>query len=130
MERELLCQLHNAGFPLKSYPNWASTKDGPMAPKFLSPTLEELIEACGAEFSELKYFPNAEFESNQWGAIPLTKDVVGVGYSATEAVARLWLALRARVSGVRPSLKILHRAYSYMGERLATSRALTVGKDA
>jgi len=88
MDHELLRQLHDAGYPLKPYPEWAAAKDGPLAPQFISPTLEELIEACGEKFYRLDRTPIGTF-----CAFAVHMDDDGAGDIATEAVARLWLAL-------------------------------------
>ena len=54
------------------------------------PTLEELIAACGDEFGEMARLPNGSFEVAACGG-----RLRQTGKSPTEAVARLWLAIRA-----------------------------------
>lgn len=60
------------------------------------PTLEELIEACGE-----RYYSMVRVRQNDWrcyieGERGMPKEG-GVGKSAVEAVARLWLALNKKV---------------------------------
>jgi hypothetical protein len=90
MDHELLRQLHDAGFPLKPYPEWAAAKDGPMAPEYISPTLEELIEACGEDLSALN-----QISKKEWFVSSISQGNGDVFSTPVEAVARLWLALHA-----------------------------------
>jgi hypothetical protein len=65
--------------------------------KLYVPTLEELIEACGEEFADLKLLPASKgwaCERQLWGE-NMTPDVY-FGSTPTEAVAKLWLALNAK----------------------------------
>jgi hypothetical protein len=100
MDHELLRKLKDAGFPLKPYPDWAASKDGPMPPQFIEPTLEELIEASGNGFYEL-HRDTDDAKSFYWVAVadndlPKHQHVVGTfGQSSAEAAARLWLALNS-----------------------------------
>lgn len=59
----------------------------------ITPTLEELIEACGEQFERLEYTP--EVSMNPWWAHERVRGVhnTGDGKTPTEAVTRLWLAL-------------------------------------
>lgn len=91
MDHELLRQLRDSGYPLKPYPEWAAAKDGPMAPEFISPTLEELIKACGDAFYRLDRTP-----IGTWCAFGAEMIDDGAGDTPTEAVARLWLALNLK----------------------------------
>lgn len=76
MKYELVKQLEAAGYPV-STPN--------------VPTLEELIEACGENFSSLNKYENV------WDAESSPQLVADIGAwsgsTPTEAVARLYLAL-------------------------------------
>jgi hypothetical protein len=74
-------------------------KDTPRHKFAYSPTLSELIAACGQDFARLIHHPSerkwravcySQHEKDYWGSIP------------EEAVARLWLALYA-YSGTKPS---------------------------
>lgn len=56
------------------------------------PTLEELIEACGANLLGLGH--NAIFQT--WRAMSVKTSIEGVGATPTEAVAHLWLALHKK----------------------------------
>lgn len=58
------------------------------------PTLEELIEACGDEFLELFRHRTQEFVSYKWIAYS-NNTRSGIGSTAEEAIARLWLTLYA-----------------------------------
>lgn len=62
--------------------------------RYAAPTLEELIEACGERFDKLEQSEKVASFKQQWEA---TGDEYfnGVAYTPTEAVARLWLALKA-----------------------------------
>jgi hypothetical protein len=95
MDHTLAKELKDAGFPQGGNgrwiidPNLIVVRRGDRA---YIPTLEELIEACGDDFSAMnKYrdhwvaaFGFAETYENATGAMP------------TEAVARLWLALNKK----------------------------------
>jgi hypothetical protein len=63
----------------------------------LIPTLEELIEACGEQFSKLKRGRGGETWVAQWFKGGTSDDVIAeIGSTPTEAVARLWLALHTK----------------------------------
>ena len=107
---ELAKELKDAGFPFRKDCN------GPLPEDCIemSPTLSELIEACGDAFKVLKYYPQkgvvAEHrwratargityekdEQHPWGKWT-TPDVRVLAPSAEEAVARLWLALNKKI---------------------------------
>lgn len=62
-----------------------------------NPTLEELIEACGEQFGDLFLRPVGTTKPTRWGAFDTlsTSEIIGgYGDTPTEAVARLWLALK------------------------------------
>jgi hypothetical protein len=103
MDYELAKQLKAAGFPQKG--DWWFRKyydgeigkinahrDIPAKEDAYSPTLSELVEACGEEFYYLRkttnWFASALFDSTDirevWGDTP------------EEAVAKLWLALNKK----------------------------------
>lgn len=83
MTYELAKQLKDAGFPQK----------GMITPEDMaySPTLSELIEACGEKFEMLSRFNGCKPEF-QWEATGLLEGVE-MGKSPEEAVAKLWLEL-------------------------------------
>ncbi len=92
---DLAKQLKDAGFPYEKYKGYGGHyPDQPVneAPTF-SPTLSELIEACGEKFDRL-------LKGIEWSAYwdrgvehpPLT----GYGSTPEEAVANLWLALNKK----------------------------------
>lgn len=95
MTYELAKRLKDAGFPL----NIATTggeyfQDGEPRQRYLYPTLEELIEACGESFSELvkysdRWLARRELQ-DEWGRMEF------IGTSPTEAVAHLWLAINKK----------------------------------
>lgn len=90
MDRELVKQLKDAGFPSSERWNFMNgifcNDDG-----YAVPTLEELIEACGEEISSLFRF------EGYWIARPTQEfNADGEGSTPTEAVARLWLALNKK----------------------------------
>jgi len=92
MNPPLVKQLKDAGFPIRRYPEWALEKDG-LVPaveweKNYVPTLSELIEACGEDFSHL-YKGN----KSDWFVEGLFVDERYDGQTPEEAVANLWLAL-------------------------------------
>jgi hypothetical protein len=94
MDYQLAKQLKNAGFPLNAYSKWAANMDGP-SPEFIEPTLSKLIEAFGKRFHSL-----AQDDKQWWAAKWLepfadTFPVRVAGDTPEEAVARLWLALKA-----------------------------------
>jgi hypothetical protein len=101
MNYELAKQLKDIGFPQGGDGKWIGSPDALVwrnDDRAYVPTLEELIEACGHDFSTL-VLEAANDERNLWRA-------TGTGYSEyqtypspTEAVARLWLALYAKPGG-------------------------------
>lgn len=107
MDYTLAKELKDAGFPNMEFgplyvgkvilPQGGSNQDNPSIP---IPTLEELIEACAKEFSNLKLYPN-RIDSKlrgdwmAWG-IRETTDKLGYGFNPDEAIARLWLALNRK----------------------------------
>lgn len=117
MKRELAKELKAAGFPItffrvghKFYPGensvgWseASRRTGVMITPYelqhhardiedgyYSPTLPDLIEACG------KRFARVYVEAALWTAESDNPRAAGMAHSAEEAVAKLWLALREK----------------------------------
>lgn len=103
MNYELAKKLKDAGFPH----NWCSEDDcscltnGKESECF--PTLSELIEACGTEFSELKLIIGYALDDTEWWACSRNKfnkegkNIRGaggmIGKTPEEAMARLWLKL-------------------------------------
>jgi hypothetical protein len=89
MNYELVAKLKDAGYP-QTAPRTAQFLRGVKCEGLndyaIVPTLEELIEACGDDFKDLMK------DGERWFCPPWRKQ----GFSTpTEAVARLWLALRA-----------------------------------
>lgn len=88
MDYELAKQLKAAGFKH----DWCNSdpvdKVWCGAPDCL-PTLEEFIEACGADFNSLKKFHDGWVAA--YGEFDTYHNAPGA--NPTEAVARLWLAL-------------------------------------
>lgn len=118
MNYELVKQLKDAGFPQnESNPqvhtdicgNFDNTDpDCKSENRGVSPTLEELLEACGHAII-LRDFLNIELPDEQrlgapnewvWGAQinfeTIVKRISGWGVTPREAVARLWLALNKK----------------------------------
>jgi len=73
MEEPLIRDLKGAGFPQIHE---------------RTPTLAELIEACGANFFELTRYHGG------WAAVSTNPTLEGHGRTHEEAVARLWVALQ------------------------------------
>jgi hypothetical protein len=102
MNYELLAKLRDAGFPQKegSLDRMAEDAPGDIPPYRWAyyPTLEELLEACGDKFYNLK----KSFGGNHWDAaslMPVTatdEQIIALGPTPIEAVARLWLALNPK----------------------------------
>lgn len=101
MNYELAKQLKDAGFPLDSGAGHSEfiTKDIPMGQAYwlYFPTLEELIEACGDETIQLRYYSSRISNTPSIRrCVAKIKDTLGIGWSLEEAVARLWLALKRK----------------------------------
>jgi len=114
MNYELAKQLKDAGFPQKEHNaifktaslGFSTDVNGPNT-TFYSPTLPELIEACGNDFDSLrvnKFFTNSKkfiayFEalnSNQPEPIKARGMNGFDGDTPEEAVAKLWLELNKK----------------------------------
>ena len=107
MDYELAKQLKDAGFPqygdfmwVESYgriERWPTTNIGQYPSYSLlctAPTLSELIEACGKDFKKLWRHSNGILSAHSGtlsGKDAFQKD----GETPEEAVARLWLAIKA-----------------------------------
>lgn len=101
MEYSLAKKLKNAGYPESSHADLYCTICKEECPccehvgKDLElitiPTLEELIEACGDEFDSL--IQNKTRDGIRWNAE--SKQYRGHGFTPSEAVANLYLALHA-----------------------------------
>lgn len=114
---ELAKQLKDAGFPqLATYEgkgeHWAPSNKPDIC---YFPTLSELIEACGDEFSSL--YRHGDLGSWQATGYKLKEDVQygkdGEGFTPEEAVAKLWLALTGVFTGSTPeeAVKKLWNSY-------------------
>jgi len=127
MNRELAKDLKVAGFPMKAYQlghrffpcedaiGWsdaARTRGVTVTPYELEnhlpdietgyycPTLSDLIGACGGRFSRLFVMKAI------WFAESDRPELVAMGETPEEAVARLWLALnKCDSSNIRPSAR-------------------------
>ena len=85
MNYELAKQLKEAGFP-QHKPNCVDKDQW----EYYSPSLSELIEACGEEYRMMKY----SVEHLGWFAGGYKEE--GFGQTPTEAVANLWLELNKK----------------------------------
>jgi hypothetical protein len=93
MDHALAKELKDAGWPQKGLRTFLpdqSDKQGDSS-KYVIPTLEELIQACGKDFSTLEQGDDEE-ATPYWRACNFV-DAEGQGPDPIEAVARLWLAL-------------------------------------
>ena len=90
MTYELVLKLKNAGFPFEFCPNIDNPKHDKLGCELQSPTLEELIEACGNEFGYL-----AKRFSGGWRASK-KNSFKQDGKTSEEAVANLWLSLNSK----------------------------------
>lgn len=93
--------LMEAGFAKPAHPNGQMLMSPAHAPfdhskDVYEPTLDELIEACGRQFHSLYYRGDAEM--GRWSACTRGEHPAHsyLGQTPTEAVARLWLALKAQ----------------------------------
>ena len=85
---ELAQQLQKAGFPQRGAGHVDPT-DTSLGLKVFYPTLEELIEACGAEFESLHSGRNRKMK---WKAT-CHEGFYELGVTPHEAVAKLWLSI-------------------------------------
>jgi len=95
MDSELAKELKEAGFPQTTHYNargiadyWETGANGRTHIVSI-PTLEEVIEACGADFRLVERASYVPFLARDRQIVQAT------GESPIEAVARLWLALQA-----------------------------------
>jgi hypothetical protein len=93
---ELAKKLKEAGFPQGGNGGWQLQDTD--NERFYSPTLSELIEACGDRFSWLESYKDNETTIGKirWGAYGFGDgewNPEGFGNSPEEAVANLWLKL-------------------------------------
>jgi hypothetical protein len=97
MEYSLAKELQDAGFSQGGRGTWAAPLDKIVvraADRAYSPTLEELIEACGKSFVGLTA---SDDDSGDWSAFAEGYPVGTIeGKSPSEAVARLWLVLHGK----------------------------------
>lgn len=84
---ELAKELKDAGFPQADLGGFNHTDD------LNYPTLSELIEACGEEFYSIVRMGTAGFKA--FSAVEDNEISTATAPTPEEAVARLWLALRA-----------------------------------
>jgi hypothetical protein len=99
MNYELAKELRDAGFPQGGKGSWIGPVDQIVwrsGDRVYVPTLEELIEVCGKDFGIL-----GRSDKTEWFAVtrgdehPNDPATTKVGSTPTEAVAGLWLALKA-----------------------------------
>lgn len=94
MNYELAKQLKDAGFPF----------DPELGHAVISPSLSELIEACGDDIclSNVDGYVQGKLSKKTWIAIKSygirKPEDIEDGYTAEEAVAKLWLALNKPVN--------------------------------
>ena len=97
MTYELAKQLKDAGFPRGDQPNTPQPQfyeDAAHEKPIRTPTLSELIAACGNDFI---YLARAD-DGSEWRASggPILHELVSTGLTPEEAVAKLWLALNKK----------------------------------
>jgi hypothetical protein len=102
MDYELAKELKGAGFPqhhLEGVTATTTETERGEEPCY-KPTLEELIEACGAGFANLEREDEGPEDGGvQWIAFKAnTIGEGGTGSTPTEAVAKLWLALNKKTA--------------------------------
>ena len=98
MNYDLGKQLRDAGFPQGGKGSWAYPPDAVLAranDRVYLPTLSDLIEACGDVFHALRRSVHG-----RWQAFSVTDregvTETGIGDTPDDAVARVWLTLRAK----------------------------------
>jgi hypothetical protein len=91
MNYELAKELRDAGFPQREmrYKDGVTSKYN--EPIIYQPTLEELIEACGEDFNSLFKRPDGQWITECPDG---HEEHICFGFTPTEAVARLWMALK------------------------------------
>lgn len=92
MNYELAKKLKEAGFPKETFiVHYPNAKYPNRCGQSGTPTLSELIEACGGELQVLKrpYAGKGWFAHN-------SKATQGIGLTPEEAVANLWLELNKK----------------------------------
>lgn len=90
MDYQLALKLKEAGFPQNGKDcNWIIDEESPLD-EIYTPTLSELIEACGEEFLSLAKFGKI------WEAFRHKELKPEVGNTPEEAVANLWLELNKK----------------------------------
>lgn len=93
MNHELAKKLKDAGF--KSSKNFGGEQKLLIyadEAEWMSPTLSELIEACGDRFFALyRQYPERNYRADAWKG-----DEKALGSTPEEAVANLWLALNEK----------------------------------
>ena len=100
MNYELANELKEVGFPQGGKGTWTLPPDSLVArraDRVYSPTLEELIEACGRAFRSLTWQSDGRWDAFIYGPIDTVGGTNHIGATPTEAVARLWLTLNKKV---------------------------------
>ena len=93
MNKELAAELKNAGFPTSDFPYKEAIVDENGV--WTSPSLEELIEACGEGFTYLEDKVQEEGDDG-WEAFSRKYGKYGYGDKPACAVAKLWLAINKK----------------------------------
>ena len=124
MNHELVLKLKNAGFPFGFCPNIDNPEHDKLGCELQSPTLSELIAACGDEFVGVRNFrrellrlygkqqgggfvdemydglPNGDWMADSTRAWTANEGTSGwiseAGKTPIEAVANLWLSLNSK----------------------------------
>jgi len=100
---ELAKQLDEAGFPQGGKGDWLSDPDALIArDRVYAPTLEELIEACGAQFEELQQTHTPNESGDTW----LAGCSQNAHRSRGEALARTAKSERLRTTDCRRTLNV------------------------
>lgn len=100
MTYELAKKLKDAGFPQKEI-SVIVGNEGHFIPdplhlnKYLyAPSLEELIEACGKDFYSVNQYVTSDGKG--WSAESWKSGDIQTGFTPSEALANLWLALQTK----------------------------------
>lgn len=95
MTYELAKKLKDAGFPQKE--NNSQNWDEPTMRFYYSPTLSELIKACGNKFGVLQLADLRKNSKSRWYASTIVYvENPAYGKTPEEAVAKLWLELNKK----------------------------------
>lgn len=96
---DIVKKLKEAGFPLEVISRKrVDHSDGvEIREEYITPTLEELIEACGISFFDLRRYIDTSNNNLIWAASGVKNwGNYETGSTPSEAVANLWLALNKK----------------------------------